>query len=66
MGSFLGYITKMRHLSACNAAVPLWRKKRQIDKNDASSCIEETIEGAHGCSVDAIAEAELVRLFGTK
>lgn len=55
----------MRYLSALGTIGSLWRKKSRVDEIDANFCIEETCDRAHGCTVKAITEGELVLRFGT-
>lgn len=50
----------MSHLRALGGAHPLWRKKRQIDKLDSSSCTEEAFGSAHGFCNNAIADVEFL------
>lgn len=54
----------MSHLSKFNAVGPLQRKYCRFALMDARSSIEKTCGSAHGCSVPAIAESELVRRIG--
>lgn len=54
----------MKHLSAFDAFVRLWRKKSLGVEIDASRFFVETCGSGHGCSDNAITDAELVRRFG--
>lgn len=60
-----GCSARMRHFFTFDAVEQLWGKKRRADEFDADSCVKETCGSVHGCITIVIAEAGLVRRFGT-